>query len=63
MLGPAVGESAITSLHLHCTQAQKLADDSDPDRLAFYASDVWRLCLCLWGNLPDLSPDAGKIYF
>ncbi|XP_043271546.1 nuclear pore complex protein Nup98-Nup96 isoform X2 [Venturia canescens] len=54
------GESALAALHAHCAQAEKLANYVAPDRLAFYSRDVWRLCIALWGNLPELQPDADK---
>lgn len=59
MIQASTGESALAALHAHCTLAEKLATCAAPDRLAFYSRDVWNLCVALWGNLPELQPNAG----
>lgn len=59
---PAVGAGAgPATLHAHCNLAQELADIPDPDPLAFYSSHVWKLCVALWGNLPDIQSENGKV--
>ena len=32
----------------------------EADKMAKYSSDVWRLCVALWGNLPDIEKDDDK---
>ncbi|XP_043467804.1 nuclear pore complex protein Nup98-Nup96 [Leptopilina heterotoma] len=61
-IGAATGTSGVSALQAHCKLAQEFANQIDGtlecqveiDKMAKYASDVWRLCVALWGNLPDI---------
>jgi nuclear pore complex protein Nup98-Nup96 len=50
LLTPRAG---VDALHAHCALADQLSLDQTGATLA-YASQVWNLCVALWGNLPDL---------
>ncbi|XP_051164466.1 nuclear pore complex protein Nup98-Nup96 [Leptopilina boulardi] len=68
-IGAATGSSGISALHAHCKLAQEFGSnqsmvdnliEGDIDKMAKYASDVWRLCVALWGNLPDIDKHDDK---
>ncbi|KAJ9574028.1 hypothetical protein L9F63_008554, partial [Diploptera punctata] len=47
----------VDALHAHCAVADELHTRGSDDLLR-YNSEVWNLCVALWGNLPDLDADS-----
>jgi hypothetical protein len=50
LLVPCAG---VDALHAHCALVDRLSLNHT-DALLAYSSQVWNLCVALWGNLPDL---------
>ena len=50
LLIPKLG---VDALHSHCALAEEL-NSRKSDGLLGYSSQVWNLCVALWGSLPDL---------
>jgi hypothetical protein len=48
-----VPHTGVDALHAHCAVADKLSFNQT-DALLAYSSQVWNLCVALWGNLPKL---------
>jgi hypothetical protein len=58
LLIPRMG---VDALHAHCALADQLTFDQT-DALLAYSTQVWNLCVALWGNLPDLGMSNYSIY-
>ncbi|XP_076167828.1 nuclear pore complex protein Nup98-96 isoform X2 [Ptiloglossa arizonensis] len=43
------------ALHTHCNMAEEFADQFAADSFAGYVASVWKLCVALWGTLPDIN--------
>ncbi|XP_043261339.1 nuclear pore complex protein Nup98-Nup96 isoform X2 [Colletes gigas] len=43
------------ALHSHCSLAEEFADQFAVDSFAAYVASVWKLCVALWGTLPDIN--------
>ncbi|XP_053983481.1 nuclear pore complex protein Nup98-Nup96 isoform X4 [Hylaeus volcanicus] len=47
------------ALHAHCNLAEECAeswmDQSASDSFATYVANVWKLCVALWGTLPEIN--------
>ncbi|XP_076757101.1 nuclear pore complex protein Nup98-96 isoform X2 [Xylocopa sonorina] len=43
------------ALHAHCSLAEEFAEQFATDSFALYVANVWKLCVALWGILPDIS--------
>ncbi|PNF16103.1 Nuclear pore complex protein Nup98-Nup96 [Cryptotermes secundus] len=56
LLIPRMG---VDALHAHCALADQLSFDQT-DVLLAYSTQVWKLCVALWGNLPDLDADSNS---
>ncbi|XP_003699361.2 nuclear pore complex protein Nup98-96 isoform X2 [Megachile rotundata] len=48
---------ASIALHEHCSLAEEFADQDRKDCFAAYVVNVWKLCVALWGILPELSTE------
>nr|XP_033206829.1 nuclear pore complex protein Nup98-Nup96 isoform X2 [Bombus vancouverensis nearcticus] len=46
---------ASMALHAHCSLAEEFAEQFATDSFASYVANVWKLCVALWGNLPDIN--------
>ncbi|XP_076670713.1 nuclear pore complex protein Nup98-96 isoform X2 [Andrena cerasifolii] len=46
---------ASIALHAHCSLAEEFADQFAGDHFAAYVANVWKLCVALWGTLPDVN--------
>ncbi|XP_076223449.1 nuclear pore complex protein Nup98-96 isoform X2 [Nomia melanderi] len=46
---------ASMALHAHCSLAEEFADQFAADSFAAYVANVWKLCVALWGTLPDVN--------
>ncbi|XP_033208238.1 nuclear pore complex protein Nup98-Nup96-like isoform X2 [Belonocnema kinseyi] len=61
VIGNPSGKSAVDVLHAHFKQTQhvldKKSDNYSEDKMIKYYNEVWRLCISLWGYLPELKPD------
>ena len=52
-------KSGFDALHEHCNHSRRLNVLAENESgLLSYTSQIWDLCVALWGNLPQL----GKIY-
>ncbi|KZC05431.1 Nuclear pore complex protein Nup98-Nup96 [Dufourea novaeangliae] len=49
-----VGKASM-ALHAHCSLAEEFADQFTADSFAAYVANVWKLCVALWGTLPDVN--------
>ena len=50
---------ASIALHAHCSLAEEFAEQFATDSFASYVANVWKLCVALWGTLPDVNVAAG----
>lgn len=50
---------ASMALHAHCSLAEEFAEQFATDSFASYVANVWKLCVALWGNLPDINVATG----
>nr|XP_034193442.1 nuclear pore complex protein Nup98-Nup96 [Osmia lignaria] len=48
---------ASIALHDHCSLAEEFADRFTTDCYAAYVVNVWKLCVALWGTLPDINAE------
>lgn len=46
---------ASMALHAHCSLAEEFAEQFSTDCFASYVANVWKLCVALWGTLPDIN--------
>lgn len=53
---------ASMALHAHCSLAEEFAEQFSTDCFASYVANVWKLCVALWGTLPDINVASGMIY-
>ncbi|XP_017760409.1 PREDICTED: nuclear pore complex protein Nup98-Nup96 isoform X3 [Eufriesea mexicana] len=49
---------ASMALHAHCSLAEEFAEQFATDCFASYVANVWKLCVALWGILPDVNVAA-----
>lgn len=49
---------ASIALHAHCSLAEEFAEQFATDSFASYVANVWKLCVALWGTLPDVNVAA-----
>ncbi|KAK1124571.1 hypothetical protein K0M31_005949 [Melipona bicolor] len=49
---------ASIALHAHCSLAEEFAEQFATDSYASYVANVWKLCVALWGTLPDVNVAA-----
>ncbi|XP_033229340.1 nuclear pore complex protein Nup98-Nup96-like [Belonocnema kinseyi] len=52
--------SQLESSHLGTDSQSVFESHIEADKMAKYSSDVWRLCVALWGNLPDIEKEDDK---
>ncbi|KAF7399620.1 hypothetical protein HZH68_008212 [Vespula germanica] len=53
-------ETASTTLSAHSKLAQELADQFSSDFMMVYTKTVFKLCVALWGDLPDINISTGN---
>ncbi|XP_047352980.1 nuclear pore complex protein Nup98-Nup96 isoform X1 [Vespa velutina] len=53
-------ETASTTLSAHSKLAQELADQFSSDIMMVYTKTVFKLCVALWGDLPDINISTGN---
>lgn len=52
---------ASMALHAHCSLAEEFADQFAGDHFAACVANVWKLCVALWGTLPDVNTSPGTV--
>ena len=64
VIGTPSGKSGVDVLHAHFKQTQHVLNQRfnscSEDKMTKYYNEVWRLCISLWGNLPELNPDDNQ---
>ncbi|XP_014603478.1 PREDICTED: nuclear pore complex protein Nup98-Nup96 [Polistes canadensis] len=53
-------ETASTTLSYHSKLAQELAEQFSSDPMMVYTKTVFKLCMALWGDLPDINISTGN---
>lgn len=56
-------ETASATLSAHSKLSQELADQFSSDIMMVYTKTVFKLCVALWGDLPDINISTGILYF